>query len=78
MIVGYAGAKQLRKRAEGSGGLGFLDQDGKRIGDIVIDAHPESFQLERAGTPLFVNVPDRKEIEVTDVARRTVIARWPV
>jgi len=25
VIVGYAGAKQLRKRAEGTGGLGFLD-----------------------------------------------------
>ncbi len=78
VIVGYAGAKQLRKRAEGSGGLGFLDQEGKRTGDIVIDAHPESFQLEQMGTRLFVNVPEKKEIEVIDLGHRTVIARWPV
>src|SRR5229473_4656178 len=42
VIVGYAGAKQLRKREEGAGGLGFLDSNGKKTGDIVIDAHPES------------------------------------
>jgi DNA-binding beta-propeller fold protein YncE len=78
VIVGYAGAKQLRKRQEGTGGLGFLDANGKKTGDIVIDAHPESFQLEGAGTRLFVNVPDKKEIEVIDAVKRTVLARWPV
>src|SRR6266852_761426 len=78
VIVGYAGAKQLRKREEGAGGLGFLDSNGKKSGDIVIDAHPESFRLEEAGTRLFVNVPDKKEIEVIDAVKRTVLARWPV
>ena len=78
VIVGYAGAKQLRKREEGTGGLGFLDANGKKTGDIVIDAHPESFQLEEAGTRLFVNVPEKKEIEVIDVVKRSVLARWPV
>ncbi len=78
VIVGYAGAKQLRKREEGTGGLGFLDSNGKKTGDIVIDAHPESFQLEEAGTRLFVNVPEKKEIEVIDLAKHTVVARWPV
>jgi DNA-binding beta-propeller fold protein YncE len=78
VIVGYAGAKQLRKRDAGSGGLGFLDTDGKRIADIVIDAHPESFQLEKTGYRLFVNVPEKKEIEVIDVPKRAVLARWPV
>src|SRR5437870_7872654 len=69
---------QLRKRQEGTGGLGFLDANGKKTGDIVIDAHPESFQLEEAGTRLFVNVPDKNEIEVIDAVKRTVLARWPV
>lgn len=40
VIVGYAGAKQLRKRERGTGGLGFLDLDGRKDGDVVIDAHP--------------------------------------
>lgn len=78
VIVGYAGAKELRKRAEGSGGLGFLDISGNKTGDLVIDAHPESFQLERAGHRIFVNVPEKREIEVVDGAALTVLARWPV
>jgi DNA-binding beta-propeller fold protein YncE len=78
VIVGYAGAKQLRKRAEGAGGLGFIESNGKKTGDIVIDAHPESFQLEKTGYRLFVNVPEKKEIEVIDAVKRSVLARWPI
>src|SRR5215471_15428312 len=66
VIVGYAGAKQLRRREEGTGGLGFIDVTGTKTGDIVIDAHPESFQLEKSGSRIFVNVPAKKEIEVID------------
>jgi WD40 repeat protein len=78
VIVGYAGAKQLRNRQEGSGGLGFLDTDGKRTWDLTIDAHPESFQLEESGARLFVNVPDKQEIEVVDLVKRNVTEKWPV
>lgn len=78
VIVGYAGAKQLRERETGTGGLGFLDTDGKKIADIVIDAHPESFQLEKTGSRLFVNVPDKKEIEVIEVPKHAVVSRWPI
>jgi DNA-binding beta-propeller fold protein YncE len=78
VIVGYAGAKQLRKRETGTGGLGFIDANGKKLGDIVIDAHPESFQLEKSGSRIFVNVPEKSEIEVIDAVKRTVLARWPV
>ncbi|HET7206322.1 MAG TPA: hypothetical protein VFI95_07050 [Terriglobales bacterium] len=78
VIVGYAGAKHLRKREEGTGGLGFIDPRGKKTGDVVIDAHPESFQLERSGSRIFVNVPEKKEIEVIDGVKHSVIARWPV
>jgi hypothetical protein len=78
VIVGYAGAKQLRKRTEGTGGLGFLDPNGNKTGDVVIDAHPESFRLEESGNRIFVNVPDKREIEVVDRVRLNVLARWPV
>ena len=78
VIVGYADAKQLRKRDTGTGGLGFIDSNGKKIGDVVVDAHPESFQLEKAGSRLFVNVPEKNEIEVLDATKRSVLARWPV
>jgi len=78
VIVRYAGAKQLRKREEGDAGLGFIDPNGKTTGDIIIDAHPESFQLEKSGSRTFVNVPEKKEIQVIDAAERSVLARWPV
>jgi hypothetical protein len=78
VIVGYAGAKALRNRVEGTGGLGFIDSHGRKTGEVIIDAHPESFQLERTGTRLFVNVPDKQEIEVVDAVSRKVVVRWPV
>jgi hypothetical protein len=78
IIVGYAGAKALRNRQEGTGGLGFIDSDGKKTFEIIVDAHPESFQLEKTGTRLFVNVPDKQEIEVIEISDRKVVARWPV
>jgi DNA-binding beta-propeller fold protein YncE len=67
VIVGY-----------GDGALGFLDPTGKKSGEIGLGAHPESFQLEKSGTRVFVNVPDRKEIEVADLMRNAVLTRWPV
>jgi len=78
VIVGYAGAKALRNRQEGTGGLGFIDSDGGKTFEIIVDAHPESFQLEKTGTRLFVNVPDKQEIEVIDVVGRKVVDHWPV
>jgi len=67
VVVGY-----------GDGALAFLDSNGKKTGEISLDGHPESFQLEKAGTRVFVNVPDKKEIEVADSAKNTVLAKWPV
>jgi DNA-binding beta-propeller fold protein YncE len=67
IIVGY-----------GDGALGFLDPNGKKTGEVALDAHPESFQLEKTGTRVFVNVPDQKEIQVADLAKNALIAKWPV
>ena len=67
IVVGY-----------GDGALGLLDANGKRLGEIPLDAHPESFQIERAGTRAFVNVPDKEEIEVADLATKSVISKWPI
>ena len=67
IIVGY-----------GDGALGFLDATGKKTGEIALDAHPESFQLEKTGTRVFVNVPDQKEIQVADLAKNALLAKWPV
>jgi hypothetical protein len=79
VIVGYAGAKELRKRSEGTGGLGYIDAaTGKLTREVIIDAHPESFRLEKKGHRIFVNVPDREEIEVVDGRKGAILARWPL
>ena len=81
IVVGYGGEKFLAgkvTRPGGGGALAVLDTNGKKIAEIPMDAHPESFQLEKIGTRVFVNVPDRQEVEVADLAKGTVLARWPV
>ena len=69
VVVGYG---------SGSGALAFLDAGGKQTGEIALDGHPESFQIERNGTRVFVNVPDQKEIQVVDLGNNTQLAKWPV
>jgi WD40 repeat protein len=78
VIVGYGGGKEIRNRPLAPGALALMDSDGKTAGEIVVDSHPESFQLEKNGTRVFINVPDKKEIEVADISKRTVLDRWPI
>jgi len=81
VLVGYGGEKFLFGkvvRGQGDGALTFLDSTGKKTGEIAVDAHPESFQLEKSGTRVFVNVPDRHEIQVADLVKGSVLAHWPV
>ena len=60
----------------GEGALAVVDEKGSKIGDITLDAHPESFRLERQGFRIFVNVPESRKIAVVDKRRKTVIASW--
>jgi DNA-binding beta-propeller fold protein YncE len=81
IVVGYGGEKFLAgkvSRPGGDGALAILDLSGKKVGEIAMDAHPESFQLEKTGTRVFVNVPDHQQVEVADLVKGTVVARWPV
>jgi DNA-binding beta-propeller fold protein YncE len=67
IVVGY-----------GDGALGFLDPNGNKTGEIKIEGHPESFQLEKTGTRVFVNVPGRNELVVVDLAKNAILAKWPI
>ncbi|MDQ2841612.1 MAG: YncE family protein [Acidobacteriota bacterium] len=60
----------------GAGALAILREDGSKIGDITLDAHPESFQLEKSGSRIFVNLPNSRKIAVVDRNTRKVIANW--
>jgi DNA-binding beta-propeller fold protein YncE len=61
----------------GSGGIAIFDPDGNKLGDIKVDAHPESFQLERYGNRMFVNLPGSHKVAVIDRAAASVVASWP-
>lgn len=63
----------------GGGALAAIDPaSAKVLGQVRLAGHPESFQLERSGSRVFVNVPSAGDIEVVDRAAMKVIATWPV
>ena len=63
----------------GSGALAAISTaDAKVVGEAKLAGHPESFQLERTGTRIFVNVPTANQIAVVDRGSMKVIATWPV
>lgn len=52
----------------GKGALAIIDPATRtKVADIGLKGHPEGFQLDEAGTQVFVNVPDAREIEVVDL-----------
>lgn len=63
----------------GSGALALLDAGTTKLAaNISLAAHPESFQLEKTGNRIFVNVPDAKQVAVIDREKQTVTATWPM
>ena len=63
----------------GSGGLGIIDAaTGDQLGEIKLDGHPESFQLEKSGPRIFVNIPTSQKIAVVDREKRAAVTAWPV
>jgi hypothetical protein len=49
----------------------------ERVQDYPLGSHPESFQLERDGSRIFVNLPDQEAIGV--INRKTGrVTKWPV
>jgi len=63
----------------GSGGLATVDAStGKPVANVALSAHPESFQLEKSGGRVFVNVPRSDQIAVIDRQRGKVVATWPI
>jgi len=68
VVVGY-----------GKGALRMVDPgSGEAAGEIRLPAHPESFQLERNGSRVFVNVPDAGKVAVVERTKRQMSATWDV
>ena len=65
--------------AHGDGAVAVVDPATmKKLADISLDAHPESFQFEKSGPRIFANVPDASEVEVVDREKHTILAKWPI
>ncbi len=63
----------------GGGALAAMNPaDGRKLGDVPLAGHPESFQLEKNGPRVFVNVPTANQIAVVDREAMKVLATWPV
>jgi DNA-binding beta-propeller fold protein YncE len=57
IVVGY-----------GKGALAVIDPASRRkVADIPLKGHPESFQFDETGSRIFANVPDARQIAVVDV-----------
>jgi DNA-binding beta-propeller fold protein YncE len=62
-----------------SGAIAALDSyTGEQLGEATLTGHPESFQLERSTSRIFVNVPDSKQIAIVDRDAMNVTSTWPV
>jgi hypothetical protein len=53
----------------GEGAIAVIDPATRtKTIDFVLRGHPESFQIDASGTLLFINVPDKREIAIIDLA----------
>jgi DNA-binding beta-propeller fold protein YncE len=62
----------------GDGAIAAFTADGKVTGQAKVGGHPESFQLERSGTRIFVNVPTASTVAVIDRESMKVVSTWKV
>jgi DNA-binding beta-propeller fold protein YncE len=63
----------------GKGALAVIDAPSyRKVADIPLKGHPESFQLDPATGRAFVNVPDAGHVAVMDIASARQLATWQV
>lgn len=61
----------------GGGRIAILDAlTRKKVDEIPLKAHPESFQLDAATGRLFVNVPQARQIAIVDLAGARQVDAW--
>jgi len=63
----------------GDGALAVIDANSrKKIADIPLKVHPESFQLDRNSNRIFINLPRLQSIAVVDSLTGREQAIWPM
>jgi hypothetical protein len=70
LYVGYGGGSR--------GALAVVDPAAmERLQEFKVGSHPESFQLERDGPRIFVNLPDQESIGVID-QKTGAVTKWKI
>jgi DNA-binding beta-propeller fold protein YncE len=72
----YDAARQRVYVGFGGGVLGEMDTDGQKFGETKLDAHPESFQLEKGSSRIYVNLPGSRKVAVVDREAHSVVTSW--
>jgi hypothetical protein len=61
----------------GSGGIGIIDAaTHKKMANITLPAHPESFQLDSKEGKIWINLPGSGMIGVADLKTNKLVDRW--
>jgi DNA-binding beta-propeller fold protein YncE len=77
--VRYDSASRRLYVGHGAGALAAIDaQTATVLADIKLSNHPEAFEVDGAKGIVYVNVPDSQQIEVVDLLKKAVVARWKI
>lgn len=60
----------------GGGAIAAIANQGNKGDEIKLDAHPESFQLDKDNSRIYVNLPGSHKVAVLDVDKHSVLAKW--
>jgi DNA-binding beta-propeller fold protein YncE len=72
----YDAARERVYVGFGGGALGEMDTDGQKIAETKLDAHPESFQLEKGSSRIYANLPGSRKVAVVDRGAHSVVTSW--
>jgi DNA-binding beta-propeller fold protein YncE len=75
--IRYEATTHLLYVGYGNSAIAVIDANSiNQIAEIVLDGHPESFQISKKQNRIYMNVPDANEIEVAELSTNKVIAKW--
>jgi DNA-binding beta-propeller fold protein YncE len=61
----------------GDGAIAVIDaKTFKKLSEIILPGHPESFQLDKEAKKIFVNVPDALMIATLDIEKKSITDKW--
>src|SRR5262245_28256032 len=72
----YDSVRQRVYVGYGRGTIGEIDNRAEKAGEIKLDAHPESFQLNKGDSRIYVNLPKSRRIAVLDRDKHSVVTTW--